>query len=95
MPRSIHQHDYQTLLLLLRDLRARQGMTQVDLGLALGNTQTFVSKVERGERRIDVVEFVELCEAMQVDPVAAFKQYVAQRKAGGAVAKKKRHARTE
>lgn len=90
MPRSIHQHDYQTLLSLLRDLRTGRGMTQVDLGLALGNTQTFVSKIERGERRIDVVEFVELCEAMQVDPVAAFKQYIAQRAAGKAAVKKKR-----
>lgn len=90
MPRSIHQHDYQTLLLLLRDLRAQRGMTQVDLGLALGNTQTFVSKVERGERRIDVVEFVELCEAMQVEPVAAFREYVARREGGRTPAKKKR-----
>jgi len=90
MPRSIHQNDYQTLLLLLRDLRHALAHAQVDLGVALGNTQTFVSKIERGERRIDVVEFVELCEAMQVEPVAAFKEFVVQRAAGAIPAKKKR-----
>lgn len=89
MPRSIHQDDYQTLVNLLRDLRVRQGVTQADLGIALGNTQTFISKVERGERRIDVLEFVELCEAMQVDPAAAFEEYLALRRGGGTRKKKR------
>lgn len=80
MSRSTHHHHYQVLLLLLRELREGAGVTQSALGERIGNTQTFVSKFERGERRIDVVEFVELCEALEVDPAEAFSQFVALRK---------------
>lgn len=41
-------------------------MAQVDLASSLGNTQTFVSKCERGERRIDAVELVEFGEALGI-----------------------------
>lgn len=54
-------------------------MTQVGLGERLGNTQTFVSKLERGERRVDVVEFVEICDALGADPVTVFARYVERR----------------
>ena len=43
-------------------------MSQVDLAERLGNTQTLVSKCERGERRIDAVELVEFAEAMKHRP---------------------------
>ena len=86
MARSTHHHQYQTLLSLLRKLREEAGITQVDLATRLGDTQTFISKIERGERRIDVVEFVELCEALGVDPVAAFREWMdlrSKQKVGG------------
>lgn len=54
-------------------------MTQVVLAETVKNTQTFISKIERGERRIDVVEFIELCEAMDVDPAAAFQELIDRR----------------
>jgi transcriptional regulator with XRE-family HTH domain len=76
MARSTHHPNYQALLTLLRDFRERAGLTQLALAECLGNTQTFISKVERGERRIDVVEFVEICDALGVDPVAAFSEYL-------------------
>ena len=47
---------------ILRDLRLKAGMTQAELSERLGRPQSFVSKVERGERRIDLVELRELCE---------------------------------
>jgi transcriptional regulator with XRE-family HTH domain len=76
MARSTHHPNYQTLLTLLRDLRVRAGITQLALAERLGNTQTFISKIERGERRIDVVEFIEICDALGVDPVKAFREYL-------------------
>ena len=79
MARSTHNPNYQALLTLLRDLRERSGVTQLALAESLGNTQTFISKVERGERRIDVVEFIEICNALGVDPVAAFREYLLRR----------------
>jgi transcriptional regulator with XRE-family HTH domain len=79
MARSTHHHDYQLLLILLRELREKAGVTQVSLAENLRNTQTFVSKVERGERRIDAVEFVELCEALGHPPGAAFQEFLRRR----------------
>ena len=79
MARSTHHPNYQTLLTLLRDQRERAGITQLALAEILGNTQTFISKIERGERRIDVVEFVEICDALGLDPVASFREFLKRR----------------
>lgn len=48
-------------------------MTQQQLAERLGRPQSYVSKVENGERRLDVVEFVEWTIAVDMDPVVAFK----------------------
>lgn len=68
MAQSTHHRHYKHLIAILRDARTRAGITQTDLASKFGNTQTFVSKVERGERRLDVVEFVEWCEALGLAP---------------------------
>lgn len=66
MEKSIHSEDYRLFLRLLRDARERAGLTQEDLAQRLQETQSFVSKCERGERRIDVVELRHFCEALGV-----------------------------
>jgi transcriptional regulator with XRE-family HTH domain len=43
-------------------------MTQTDLGIAFGENQSFISRVERRQRRIDVYEFVRLCRALKLEP---------------------------
>lgn len=43
-------------------------MTQAELGKRIGQRQTFVSKFELGERRLDVAEFVAVCRGVGVDP---------------------------
>lgn len=63
MEKSIHSSQYAVFLRVLRDARKQAGLTQVDLANALGETQSFVSKCERGERRIDVVELRAFCAA--------------------------------
>ena len=83
MARSTHHPDYQTLLTLLRELREGAGVTQLALAESIGNTQTFISKIERGERRIDLVEFIEMCDALKVDPAAAFREYLRRRNIDG------------
>jgi transcriptional regulator with XRE-family HTH domain len=80
MARSTHHQEYQAFLGLLRDLRVDAGVTQIMLAKKLSNTQTFISKVERGERRLDLVEFVEVCEALGMDPRAAFEEFLARRR---------------
>ena len=82
MAQSIHHRHYQLLLEVLRQARQDAGLTQADVGHRLGNTQTFVSKVERGERRLDVAEFVEWCQALRLLPEAVFGEYLQQRGLG-------------
>ena len=79
---STHDADYPMLLAALKAARARAGMSQVDLAERLGNAQTFVSKCERGERRLDVVEVVEICEALGVPPLELIADYLEQRGRG-------------
>ncbi|MBJ2286060.1 helix-turn-helix transcriptional regulator [Pseudomonas sp. MF6755] len=83
MANSTHNLDYQTLLAVLRMVRKRHNVSQVELAERLGNTQTFVSKCERGERRIDVVELVEFAEALGVPPLELVGEFLAKRSAGG------------
>jgi transcriptional regulator with XRE-family HTH domain len=66
MEKSLHSKAYHLFLRHLRDARKRAGLTQVELARRLGETQSFVSKVERGERRIDVVELRAFCKAIGV-----------------------------
>ena len=82
MAQSTHNPDYQLLLTVLKAARKRAGVSQVDLAERLGNTQTFVSKCERGERRIDAVELVEFAEALGVKPLGLLGEYLERRSAG-------------
>lgn len=56
MQKSIHSDDYRHFLEELRDARLAAGVSQEQLAAALGEHQTLISKVERGVRRLDVVE---------------------------------------
>ena len=54
---------------LLVDVRKNADLTQAELSRRLSRPQSFVSKYERGERRLDVIEFGEVAKALGVDPV--------------------------
>jgi transcriptional regulator with XRE-family HTH domain len=62
--KSIHSHDYAAVLDLLRESREAAGMTQVGLAEALERSQSFVSKVERGETRLDVIQLRTICQVL-------------------------------
>ncbi len=61
MDKSIHSPEYALFLRVFREARKRAGLTQIDLAHRVGQTQSFISKCERGERRIDVVELRAFC----------------------------------
>lgn len=61
---------YKTLRVKLRDARIAAGLTQTDVAKRLGKPQSYVSKIETGERQIDVIEFVELALASGSHPSA-------------------------
>lgn len=50
---------YSQFLIKLREARLEAGLTQVEVGKKLQQPQAYVSKIERGERRVDVVELAE------------------------------------
>lgn len=66
MEKSIYSREYAIFLEQLRNARERKGLTQTQVAERLGQTQSFVSKVERGERRIDIVELRAICSAIGV-----------------------------
>ena len=63
MEKSITSPEYATFLHKLWAARKKAGVTQTDLAARLGETQSFVSKCERGERRLDVIELRAFCQA--------------------------------
>ena len=70
MPLPVPKNKYERLRVLLVEAREEAGLTQVELGKRLRRPQAFVSKIERGLRRVDVLEFLEIARAIGFDPVA-------------------------
>lgn len=64
--KSVFTPRYERLRSLLVEARKQAGLTQADLATRLGRPQSFVSKYERGERRLDVVELLEVTDAIGV-----------------------------
>ena len=54
------------LVSLLREMRIEAGLTQVDLGGRIEKDQTYVSRYESGQRRLDVLEVREICQVVGV-----------------------------
>lgn len=67
MPKSIYRPEYTVMRTQIRAARERAGLTQVDLSEAIGASQTYISHVERGVRRLDAVELWDICRAMGLD----------------------------
>ena len=77
MPKTIFGGDHQHLVEVLTEARKAAGLTQVDLSQRIGRDQTFISLIERGQRRVDVIEFIGMAEAMGVEPTELFARVVA------------------
>ena len=60
------QRQRKALQKLLRDIRAEAGIRQVELARRLGKPQSYISKYESGERRLDLVELHDICAAIGV-----------------------------
>jgi transcriptional regulator with XRE-family HTH domain len=61
---------------LLIAAREESGLTQVQVAGKLKKPQSYVSKIERGERRLDVIEFFELAEVFKIDPLEFLRRFV-------------------
>lgn len=61
MPKTIHRPEYDVLRRMLRQARLDAGVTQTELSRSLGRSQSFISDIERGVRRLDALELRDVC----------------------------------
>lgn len=66
MEKSIHQKRYRTMIALLRSKREAAEITQTQLAERLNLSQTVISKIEICERRLDVIELIDVCNALNI-----------------------------
>lgn len=78
MPKSVFTDANKAVIAVLVDARKSAGVRQEDLAKRLGKPQSFVSRIEGGQRRVDVIEFYAIARALGVDPAALYSQVVRQ-----------------
>jgi transcriptional regulator with XRE-family HTH domain len=59
---------YELMRRLLVEAREGAGLSQQEVAARMGKHQTFVSKVEQGQRRLDLIEFLQMAEVLGIDP---------------------------
>ena len=73
MQKSISSHSYAELRQWLRQSRESRGLTMRELGDMIDEPHSFIGKIESGERRLDVFEYVQYCKALSIDPAEGLK----------------------
>ncbi|MEE9368504.1 MAG: helix-turn-helix transcriptional regulator [Pontiella sp.] len=69
MKKTIYSDDYALLRQWLRDKRNEKGLTMRQLAERMGVIHSWIGKVELGERRLDVIEYLHYCKALEIDPI--------------------------
>ncbi len=72
MSKSVFSDAHRALVETLTAVRKETGMHQSDVAAKIGKDQSFISNIERGQRRVDMVEFFAITKAMGLDSVAVF-----------------------
>jgi len=75
MKKSIYSRRQDDLIALLRLIREEAGLRQVEIAERLGKPQSFVSKYESGQRRLDLVELEEVCRVVGTTLVGFVKRF--------------------
>lgn len=75
MPKAIYRPEYDVFLTLLKARRIDAGMTQVQCSTSLGRPQSFISDVERGVRRLDIIQIHDLCGVLGCDFVELLQEF--------------------
>lgn len=71
MVKTLGTERHKALIALLIEKREAAGLTQTELAAKLGEYQSFVARLESGQRRVDVIEFIELSRLLEFDPTDA------------------------
>jgi transcriptional regulator with XRE-family HTH domain len=75
MPSTLHSADYQIFRNFLVQARLDSGLTQTQIAEKLGKPQSYISKYERGERRLDFTEFIDLVDILEIDIASFIQRY--------------------
>lgn len=67
MAKSVHSQRHLMIAAALAEARRAKGLTQVQVASALGRGQPFIANIERGERRVDLVELIDLSDILGID----------------------------
>ena len=74
MQKTQHTKKYALILIELKRARKNAGLTQRDVARLLNKHAPFVSKIESGERRLDIIELHELCQIYKIKTVPFLKR---------------------
>lgn len=77
-PNPVFSPEYQRARDVLLRARRRSGLSQRELAHALGKANSHVTRIERGQRRVDLLEFHRIARVLGVDPVGLFAELAAE-----------------
>ncbi|WP_432467213.1 helix-turn-helix domain-containing protein [Agarivorans sp. Z349TD_8] len=69
MSKTLHAPEYRQLIEWLKTARAERGLTMREFAAELGVPHSYVGKVEQCERKLDVLEYLRYCQALDLNPV--------------------------
>lgn len=72
----LERQKYEYLRSELKKARLNASLKQADVAKTLGRPQSYISKIESGERTLDVIEYINLCQAMGLNPSTWLKKFV-------------------
>lgn len=64
--KTIHKEEYKVLIDCLKQFRKSENLTQLELAERIGTDQTYISKYERCERRLDIIELMAICQGLNI-----------------------------
>ena len=76
LTKSLYSAEWEILLKTLKALREDRGWTQEQVAVKLGRPQSLVAKIEAGERKLDVCQFIDYMQILEADPVAVLRKIV-------------------
>jgi len=79
----IYEPEYQVLIDCLKTYRLQSKMTQQELANSLGCSQTYVSKYEQSQKRLDIIEVRKICNCLGVDLIELITEFEERLRMGG------------
>ncbi len=76
MSKQLRTTRHRRVMAALVDVRTKAGVTQRELARRMGRAHSYVSRIEKGDRRLDVPEFIQWCEVLSADPMDVMRRIV-------------------